>query len=92
MADETLSQWLKKLNLDRYETLFIEQGAENLTDIQDLDQDEIKELAASISMKPFHIKKLIKAHEELKDQVSSPDDCKDCMLIASYCILILYKL
>ena len=59
--------WLKKNNLHSYQTALEEEGYEDLISIVLLNEDEIEELATTISMRPGHRKKLpivIKEQEE----------------------------
>merc|ERR1719291_149758 len=67
MSDVDILEWLKTYRLDRYADALHDQGADNLGDLRDLDDEETKELAVETKMKPIHLKKFIKACKELRD-------------------------
>ena len=72
MAEE-ITEWLKRLNLQQYDAALKDLGAENLGDLRDLDEEEMKELVDDAKMKKLHAKKFAKAWHILKDGPSSND-------------------
>ena len=72
MAEE-ITEWLKRLNLQQYADALKDCGADNLGDLRDLDEDEMKELVQESKMKKLHGIKFKKAWKILKDGPSGND-------------------
>eukprot|EP01084_Bolivina_argentea_P246744 412881_1 len=65
--DDTIGAFLINIKLQRFVFKLKEQGAEDLSDLRNLDSKEISELADIVGMKMIHKKKFIRACNNLRD-------------------------
>jgi hypothetical protein len=72
-AGAHLHQVLQDCNLLEYEPLLLEEGADDVSQLKELDEEEFRQLCIMVGMasKPFHVKRLQKALRRPSSQIYS---------------------